>query len=63
MVLMSERLVYTVEELGQVLGIGKNKAYELVSQNNFPSFKVGKKILINKEALSKWVQDQCTIKP
>ncbi len=60
---MSERLVYTVEELGQVLGIGKNKAYELVSQNNFPSFKVGKKILINKEALSKWVQDQCTIKP
>lgn len=50
-----EKLVYTVTETAQILDIGMNKAYELVQQNLIPNLRVGRKILIPKQSLEKWL--------
>ncbi len=54
-----EKEIYTVSELVEKLGIGFNKAYELVNTGNIPSIKVGKRYLIPKKALEEWL-GQCT---
>jgi excisionase family DNA binding protein len=53
-----EKETYTVKELVDKLGIGLNKAYELVNSGKIPSIKVGKKYLIPKMALENWLE-QC----
>lgn len=45
-------------ELSFYLGIGKTKAYELVNRPDFPSFRIGTKILVNRERLEEWIANQ-----
>ena len=47
--------VYTVEEIGLLLGIGKNKAYELVNSGVLRSVRVGRRILIPKSSFNQWL--------
>ena len=47
----------TVVQLAEVLGISRTGAYELVRRNDFPALKIGKRIVIPKEALARWVSD------
>ena len=47
----TDRLTYTVEEAGALLGIGRNSAYEGVKTGDIPSIKIGNRILIPKAAL------------
>jgi excisionase family DNA binding protein len=54
---MSEKKVYTVTEMAQVLNIGKNLAYELIHRQGFPKVVVGqRKILIPIKALDLWLE-------
>ena len=46
----------TVKEAGEILNIGKTKMYELVNQPDFPSVKMGKKILIPETELDKFMR-------
>lgn len=48
----------TILECAQYTGIGKDKLMELAHSTNsgFPCFKVGKKSLINKELLNRWLE-------
>ena len=52
-------MTMTVDELAETLGIAKPKAYELTNTDGFPSFKVGKRILINRKGLQDWIEKQC----
>ena len=47
-----------VKEIAAALGIGMTKAYELVNQPGFPSFRIGRKILASAEDLRIWQQRQ-----
>lgn len=55
---VSPKLVLTVEQLAVELGIGRNSAYELVCREDFPSFRIGKKILIDYDGLKHWIRNQ-----
>ena len=46
----------TVKELQTYLRIGRNKAYDLVNQKDFPKIKIGRNIIIPKEDLKKYLQ-------
>lgn len=48
--------ILTVEELAKALGIGKNKAYELVQNHVIGYKKIGRKYLIPKSCLVDYVQ-------
>ena len=49
--LADERLVYTVAEAGQLLGISRAFAYELVARGELPVIRLGRRIVIPKVAL------------
>lgn len=47
-----QRLTYTVEEAGQVLGISRGLAYEMVREGTLPSLRLGeRRIVVPKAAL------------
>lgn len=42
-------------ELATILGLSRNKAYELVNMPDFPKYRVGKKIIISKKHFAIWM--------
>ncbi|MGO9455909.1 MAG: helix-turn-helix domain-containing protein [Acidimicrobiales bacterium] len=48
---VSERLVFTVAEAGELLGISRAFAYELVARGELPVIRLGRRRLIPKRAL------------
>jgi excisionase family DNA binding protein len=43
-----ERLVFTVAEAGQLLGIGRNSAYEAVRRGDIRAVRIGKRWVVPK---------------
>jgi excisionase family DNA binding protein len=46
-----DRLVYTVSEAGELLGISRAFAYELIARGELPVIKLGRRRLVPKQAL------------
>jgi excisionase family DNA binding protein len=47
----NERLVYTVTEAGELLGISRAFAYELVARGELPVIRLGRRLLVPRVAL------------
>lgn len=47
--------VITIKDLQTMLGIGRNKAYELLNDNIIKSYRVGKKFIIPKLSVLNFV--------
>ncbi|MGN0745933.1 MAG: helix-turn-helix domain-containing protein [Aristaeellaceae bacterium] len=52
-------MTLTVQQMAKVLNISRNVAYDLTREPGFPCFRLGKKILINRELLQEWLNCQC----
>ncbi len=52
-------LTVTIEEAARLLNISLPTAYELARKQNFPSFRIGKKILISRSGLQAWIDELC----
>lgn len=46
----------TVEEMREVLGIGRNKAYDLIREGEVGCVRAGKKILIPRKAIENFLE-------
>ena len=46
-----ERLVWTVEEAGRLLGISRAHAYELVARGELPHLRLGRRVVVPKHAI------------
>jgi hypothetical protein len=53
---------YSVEDIQRLLGIGRNNAYKLVSEKDFPAFYVGNRIIIPSDLFGEWVNRQAAQK-
>jgi excisionase family DNA binding protein len=53
-----DRKTYDVEEAGRLLGIGRNQAYEAAKRGDFPTIKIGKRILVPKAAFDRLLRDE-----
>ena len=53
-------LTLTVPQMAKELNISRNTAYELTKQKGFPCFRVGKRVLINRDMLQSWLDEQCS---
>lgn len=52
-----QRVTMGVKEAAKYLGIGINKMYELVHSQDFTAaLRIGKRILISREALDEWIK-------
>ena len=48
----------TVDEISRLLRIGRQKAYELVGREDFPSIRIGRVIRVPRDAFLEWVRDR-----
>ncbi len=51
-----EPAVYSVPEVAALLEINLPKAYELARQEGFPSIRIGRRIVVPKEAFHRWLE-------
>ena len=51
-------LTLTVPEVGGVLGLSRAKAYDLVRREGFPSMRIGTRILVPRDRLIRWIDEQ-----
>lgn len=54
---VEKRLVFTVEEAAQLLGISRSFAYEAVQRGDIPSMRIGRRILVPKAALQRLLSE------
>ena len=47
----------TVEEMAKELNISRTTAYALVKQEDFPAFHIGRKVLVNRKGLQRWMDE------
>jgi excisionase family DNA binding protein len=52
---VEDRLVYTVEEAATLLGISRSFAYEAVQKGDIPSMRIGRRILVPKGAMERFL--------
>ena len=52
-----EKLVITVQEAADMMGLGINKMYELVNTKGFPVVTVGRKKLIIRSKFEEWLEN------
>lgn len=50
-----ERRTYTVEDIAQILGIGRTSAYILVKEGHFKIVRIGNAIRISKRSFDEWL--------
>lgn len=50
-------LLLNMKQVASLLGISDSSAYELVQENDFPSLRIGKRIVVPKESLQQWIFD------
>lgn len=55
---MIKSKVYNVNDIKELLGIGYNKAYELMKCDSFPSFNIGNKWLVPIDRFDEWLMNQ-----
>lgn len=56
----NERLTITPEQAAKQLGISMPTMYQLCNRKDFPSVRVGRKIIIPLASLEKWLERQAT---
>lgn len=56
-----EKRTYTVPEIQDILGIGKNSAYSLVKSGVFRSVRVGGSIRISKKSFDNWLDEKSQV--
>jgi putative molybdopterin biosynthesis protein len=59
----TEKMAYNIRETAEAIGLHPNTVYELVKKGELPAIKLGRKILISKLELSKFLVGQLNPPP
>ena len=57
-IIVENKLTYSIPEAAKVLGISDTTMRQLARIQGFPSFTVGKRLLVSIKGLEKWVEEQ-----
>lgn len=49
---------FTVEDVKNILKIGKNRAYDIFRREDFPAILIGRKYVIEQNAFYTWLQSR-----
>lgn len=52
-------LMLSVPDVAKVLGISRAGAYDLAHSKEFPSMKIGNRIIVPKDKFLLWIEKQC----
>ena len=48
-------LLLNTKQLADLLGVSDSSVYELIREDDFPSLRIGKRIVVPKEELRNWI--------
>lgn len=51
-------LFLNAEMVAKLLGVSPSSAYELMHEKDFPSMRIGNRLIIPKESFQEWVKNQ-----
>ena len=54
----TDRLALSVSEAAEALGLSRPMVYELMHRPDFPAFRVGRRTLISRSGLERWIEAQ-----
>lgn len=54
-------LTLKAHEAAAVLRISKSKVYELAQRESFPAIRIGKRVVIPRDKLIQWINDQVEV--
>lgn len=54
---MGECMVLTVKDVSEILGIGLVQAYKLVKRSDFPTKRIGRRIIIPRDRFIAWLNN------
>lgn len=54
----NEKLTLTVKEAAALLGVSLPTAYALAHSEGFPSLTVGRKLLVSRDGLCRWIDQK-----
>lgn len=63
---MTEKLkpmAVSVPEAAELLGVSKPTIYQYINREDFPSFRLGGRVLVSVEGLREWVKNQTDVTP
>ena len=53
-----DKQTYSATEIATYLGISRAGAYNLLQAEDFPSFRIGGRIMVTRAAFEKWLEEQ-----
>lgn len=58
-IVKDNKLTYSLKECSAISGIGLNTLQQEINKNNsdFPFFRIGKKIMVNKQLFNEWIEN------
>ena len=59
---MMDKLAVGTTEAAKLLGISRPTLYQLIGRTDFPSFRVGGRVLISVSGLQAWIERQTAAK-
>jgi excisionase family DNA binding protein len=54
----NEQKFISLNELQEILGIGRTKAYDLVASGELPAVRIGRSIRVDRRDLTDWLERQ-----
>lgn len=55
---MNGKLTLTVKETAEILNLSEDLVYRLTHRSDFPAFRIGRKVLVDRQRLEAWVAQQ-----
>lgn len=52
------KMVYSVPEAADILGVSRSRMYQLVKIQGFPTVQIGRRLLVSAKGLERWVEEQ-----
>jgi len=53
-----EREWLTLQEMQQMLSIGRTKAWQLVASGEIPAIRIGRSVRVRRKELEQWLEEQ-----
>ena len=54
-------LVLNAGQLAGVLNISRANAYNLLHREDFPTLRIGQRMLVTRDKLARWMDEQCRV--
>lgn len=54
------KITYSAAEIAEILGVSKSAAYDLLHREDFPTLRIGKRLMVVASQFDEWLAAQST---